>query len=296
MSSRDVLGEEPWDTGTRCLQRMAACARRRFQNGDIGHARSSWDALRRFQNHLSSTSPAFHALHRKLAREQIDHQPTPGELSTMMQMVDEGVSILTGTAIWRASAACYGPGCSNGGGLAHHDAGYRRCLCGGGKTSALGENSWVAGGGGFHCSSPGRRIMSEFVWRFPDCCEVPFKFEGLGTQIVFYQEDQLMLDDVWAQSSAQTAARLSHPHRKGGLMARFADCDVIPFSAGGFGTRLQSVVSDRPKPMAEIHGRPFVSLLVEHFLRHGARRFIFSTGHFVRRDDRGLVPAPPRGP
>jgi NDP-sugar pyrophosphorylase family protein len=32
--------------------------------------------------------------------------------------------------------------------------------------------------------------------------------------------------------------------------------------------------------MAEIHGRPFVSLLVEHFLRHGARRFIFSTGHF----------------
>ena len=62
-------------------------------------------------------------------------------------------------------------------------------------------------------------------------------------------------------------------------MAQFADCDVI-ILCGGFGTRLQSVVSDRPKPMAEIHGRPFVSLLVEHFLRHGARRFIFSTGHF----------------
>lgn len=62
-------------------------------------------------------------------------------------------------------------------------------------------------------------------------------------------------------------------------MARFPDCDVI-ILCGGFGTRLQSVVSDRPKPMAEIHGRPFVSLLVEHFLRHGARRFIFSTGHF----------------
>jgi len=62
-------------------------------------------------------------------------------------------------------------------------------------------------------------------------------------------------------------------------MGQFADCDVI-ILCGGFGTRLQSVVSDRPKPMAEIHGRPFVSLLVEHFLRHGARRFIFSTGHF----------------
>ena len=63
------------------------------------------------------------------------------------------------------------------------------------------------------------------------------------------------------------------------ITRHMTDCDVI-ILCGGFGTRLQSVVSDRPKPMAEIHGRPFVSLLVEHFLRHGARRFIFSTGHF----------------
>lgn len=42
----------------------------------------------------------------------------------------------------------------------------------------------------------------------PGLLQVPFKFEALGTQIVFYQEDQLMLDDVWAQSSAQTASRL----------------------------------------------------------------------------------------
>ncbi|MDR4480348.1 MAG: sugar phosphate nucleotidyltransferase [Nitrospira sp.] len=57
-----------------------------------------------------------------------------------------------------------------------------------------------------------------------------------------------------------------------------ADCDVVVL-CGGLGTRLQSVVADRPKPMAEIHGRPFVALLVEHFLRHGARRFIFSIGY-----------------
>lgn len=61
-------------------------------------------------------------------------------------------------------------------------------------------------------------------------------------------------------------------------MSLLVDCDVI-ILCGGLGTRLQSVVQDRPKPMAEIHGRPFVSLIVEHFLRHGARRFIFSTGH-----------------
>lgn len=61
-------------------------------------------------------------------------------------------------------------------------------------------------------------------------------------------------------------------------MGALSDCDVI-ILCGGLGTRLQSVVRDRPKPMADIHGRPFVSLIVEHFLRHGARRFIFSTGH-----------------
>lgn len=61
-------------------------------------------------------------------------------------------------------------------------------------------------------------------------------------------------------------------------MRELADCDVI-ILCGGLGTRLQSVVQDRPKPMAEIHGRPFVSLIVDQYLRHGARRFIFSTGH-----------------
>ena len=62
------------------------------------------------------------------------------------------------------------------------------------------------------------------------------------------------------------------------MMPGLAVCDVI-ILCGGFGTRLQAVVRDRPKPMADIHGRPFLSLIVEHFLRHGARRFIFSTGH-----------------
>ena len=61
-------------------------------------------------------------------------------------------------------------------------------------------------------------------------------------------------------------------------MGGLADCDVIVL-CGGLGTRLQSVLRDRPKPMADIHGHPFLSLIVEHFRCHGARRFIFSTGH-----------------
>lgn len=36
--------------------------------------------------------------------------------------------------------------------------------------------------------------------------------------------------------------------------------------AGGFGTRLRAVVSDRPKPMAPIRGRPFLELLLDRLV------------------------------
>lgn len=56
------------------------------------------------------------------------------------------------------------------------------------------------------------------------------------------------------------------------------DCDVI-ILCGGLGTRLKSVLSDRPKAMANIHGRPFLSFVLDHWFRHGARRFIFCIGY-----------------
>ena len=49
--------------------------------------------------------------------------------------------------------------------------------------------------------------------------------------------------------------------------------------AGGRGTRLEGVVSDRPKPMAAIQGRPFLDLLIEDLMRQGLRRFVLSVGH-----------------
>jgi len=49
--------------------------------------------------------------------------------------------------------------------------------------------------------------------------------------------------------------------------------------AGGMGTRLKTVVSDRPKPMAHINGRPFLDLLIENLQLQGLRRFVFCVGH-----------------
>ena len=46
--------------------------------------------------------------------------------------------------------------------------------------------------------------------------------------------------------------------------------------AGGLGTRLRSVVSDRPKPMALIGEKPFMEYVVHELSRHGITDIIFS--------------------
>ena len=49
--------------------------------------------------------------------------------------------------------------------------------------------------------------------------------------------------------------------------------------AGGLGTRLRSVVSDRPKPMALIEGKPFMEYVVHGLSRHGITDIIFAVGY-----------------
>src|SRR5438067_1322277 len=49
--------------------------------------------------------------------------------------------------------------------------------------------------------------------------------------------------------------------------------------AGGKGTRLQSVVSDRPKALAEVAGRPFVEWLLLFLRAQGVRCAILATGY-----------------
>ena len=49
--------------------------------------------------------------------------------------------------------------------------------------------------------------------------------------------------------------------------------------AGGLGTRLRSVVSDRPKPMALIEGRPFMEYVTRELVRSGITDIIFAVGY-----------------
>jgi D-glycero-alpha-D-manno-heptose 1-phosphate guanylyltransferase len=52
------------------------------------------------------------------------------------------------------------------------------------------------------------------------------------------------------------------------------------FLAGGRGTRLQSVVSDRPKPLADINGKPFLYYLLAYTLKYNLiDKIILSIGY-----------------
>jgi NDP-sugar pyrophosphorylase family protein len=49
--------------------------------------------------------------------------------------------------------------------------------------------------------------------------------------------------------------------------------------AGGLGTRLRSVVDDRPKVLAEISGRPFLAYLLDHLAHTRVKSTVLCTGY-----------------
>jgi len=56
--------------------------------------------------------------------------------------------------------------------------------------------------------------------------------------------------------------------------------DVVVL-CGGEGSRLKQVVSDRPKPMADINGVPFLDILFDYLKRFGFKRFVLCTGYMA---------------
>lgn len=61
--------------------------------------------------------------------------------------------------------------------------------------------------------------------------------------------------------------------------------------AGGLGTRLRSVVSDRPKVLAPVAGEPFIMHLLRQIERAGVRRCVISTGYMADLVEQTVGPA-----
>jgi NDP-sugar pyrophosphorylase family protein len=59
-------------------------------------------------------------------------------------------------------------------------------------------------------------------------------------------------------------------------------CDVPAIIlAGGLGTRLRSVVADRPKGLAPVNSRPFLEIQIELLRRQGFCKFVLCVAHFA---------------
>ena len=58
--------------------------------------------------------------------------------------------------------------------------------------------------------------------------------------------------------------------------------------AGGFGTRLQSVLADFPKALAPVGQAPFLRFQLEHWITQGLRSFVFLLHSQTLKHPKGL--------
>jgi NDP-sugar pyrophosphorylase family protein len=65
--------------------------------------------------------------------------------------------------------------------------------------------------------------------------------------------------------------------------------------AGGFGTRIQHLLEDLPKPMAAANGKPFVEWVVRYLAKEGVRRVILSTHYRAEVFERHFAAQPVAG-
>lgn len=61
-------------------------------------------------------------------------------------------------------------------------------------------------------------------------------------------------------------------------MADLGQCTAA-ILVGGLGTRLRSVVADRPKILAEVRGRPFLTYLLDQLVQNGCKNTVLCTGY-----------------
>lgn len=73
-------------------------------------------------------------------------------------------------------------------------------------------------------------------------------------------------------------------------MATKAAESVCIVLAGGLGTRLRSVVADRPKCLAPVGERPFLALQLDMLATRGIQRFVLSLGHMASMVQRAIAP------
>ena len=142
------------------------------------------------QDHLMLFFTGFSRTASEIAAEQIKNTPKKeNELSTMQSLVGQGIKVLSGNGDIRAFGKLLHEGWQLKRTLSAKisndtiDAIYEKAL----KAGAIGGKLCGAGGGGFLLLfvEPDRR--KGMIEELKDYLHVPFEFEWLGSQIIFYQ-------------------------------------------------------------------------------------------------------------
>ncbi|MGE0642062.1 MAG: kinase [Nitrospira sp.] len=189
-------------------------------SGDIGYTSIVMkpERLADFQDHLQLYFTGFSRTASEIAKEQIEKtKQRRVELFAMLQMVQEGVSIIAGER-----------DLSEFGELLHEAWMVKRGLTSqittpmiddiydaAQRAGALGGKLLGAGGGGFMLFFAKPEVHQKIHAALPGLLRVPFRFEGLGSQIVFYQQESpIMRDFGWTDEQASAAGRNSVPMEK----------------------------------------------------------------------------------
>ncbi len=149
----------------------------------------SSDKLKLFENHLMLVFTGFSRNASEIAAEQIKNTPhKEKELALMYQMVDEAVSLLNKSRFlqfgkllnesWHLKRTL-----SNRISTAYIDEIYDTAL----KAGAEGGKLLGAGGGGFMLFLVAPEKQAEVKDRLKKFLHVPFEFDDMGSQIIFYQ-------------------------------------------------------------------------------------------------------------
>ena len=147
------------------------------------------ETVEKLQNHLMMFFTGFSRTASEIAAHQVSNIPNKKkELSDMCNMVQEAVKVLNGNDIcrfgkmldesWKIKRSL-----SNKIATPYIDELYDTAI----DAGALGGKLLGAGGGGFVLLFVEPHNKAKVRERLKDLLEVPFRFENLGSQIIFYQ-------------------------------------------------------------------------------------------------------------
>jgi D-glycero-alpha-D-manno-heptose-7-phosphate kinase len=187
------------------------------QNGDIGYTPIVMQPSRltAFQDHLLLYFTGFSRTASEIAKEQIERtKQRRVELFAMHQMVQEGLSVLTGDR-----------DIGEFGELLHEAWMVKRGLTSkittpmiddiydtARRAGAIGGKLLGAGGGGFMLFFARPDTHDQIKASLPGLLQVPFRFEGVGSQIVFYQQETPIVRDMsWADAAHPETTQDSMP-------------------------------------------------------------------------------------